>query len=453
LEAHALCARGKAQITLEAMLRLLAFLRSMGIRHLPITLPAIALHLFRTRFRPAGFSPPDLVETRQLERNAYYGGRVEARRLGPTPGEAAYVDATAQYVAVMRNKLLPLRILSVHEGAFRPSVQELETGAEWLAQVVIATDEPCYPLHVEGYTVFPVGEFETWLPGPELEHACRRNRVVRVLRAIRYQLGPTLHDYADWVWRQRARAAAGGNALSVAIWKLIGNALYGKLAQRSGEWEFVPGVQPLWRWGVWCRIESGSAEVRHYRSIAGVVQERKSRGEMDGNWPAIAAWITSHARLELWRRALLAGLEEVYYLGVDGLLVSTLGVERLRAAGEIDSGQCGLLRIHSQSRQSQVLAAGWWRCGNECRSAGVPTTLVDWSEAAWARLHVEGFGAAILRSPREGCSLRQLRIRRPVGTRSGIVQPDNWVRPFVLPTEWDLLIRTLRHSHYTSFSK
>ena len=110
-------------------------------------------------------------ESRRLERFAYHGGRCEAFRLGEIPGTTYSLDVRACYATICLDERLPCQQLEEYRAGC--AAEQIDTAGpdHWIADVIVQTDEADYPLRWHGSPIFPVGQFRTALPWPELRHA------------------------------------------------------------------------------------------------------------------------------------------------------------------------------------------------------------------------------------------------------------------------------------------
>ena len=120
--------------------------------------------------------------SRELERAAYHGGRCEAFRLGVIPGTTYSLDVQACYATICRDERLPFVCVAEYLAGCDPERIDPDGDDHWIADVVIRTDKADYPLRWMGTPIFPVGQFRTALPWPELRRAVKSRSVVRVLR-------------------------------------------------------------------------------------------------------------------------------------------------------------------------------------------------------------------------------------------------------------------------------
>ncbi len=303
---------------MAAMLALMGQVRELDLGNFAPTLPALALGAFRHRHLHTPVLIDDNPKALALARAAYTGGRTEAFRLGLIPGRVTVYDVNALYPTVMATESMP----TVLRGHYRwLTVPELaaelaEHGA--VAEVTLATEAADYPLVQAGRLIFPVGRFRTTLAAPELRHALARGRIVDVHQAATYEQAPLFGSYvAEW-WARRAAHLAAGDSAAARFDKLMANALYGKFGQRGEVWREVGAYDPAVT-GVWLDYNADTGVTTRYRAVGGALSELEREVESRESHPAIAATVTSAARLALLGLLEAAGRASVVYVDTDSL--------------------------------------------------------------------------------------------------------------------------------------
>ncbi|MEM1523345.1 MAG: DNA polymerase, partial [Thermofilaceae archaeon] len=155
---------------------LLEAMWKMGIGF-KMTLASYAFALFMIKYKPnwLRFAPAEDPEVRQLEEEAYFGGRVEVFKLGKVKDVKVY-DVNSMYPYVMRSTPVPIRPVyrckNMSPALLKAYVQ---SGQALIAKVKLRilpeTDPPPAPFRdrVTGKVLFPAGEFITVLCTPELQ--------------------------------------------------------------------------------------------------------------------------------------------------------------------------------------------------------------------------------------------------------------------------------------------
>jgi hypothetical protein len=295
-----------------------AFLTDHNLGGYAKTLAAQAMRAFRHRFMAHKILIDDDTSALLLARQALFGGRTEAYRLGRVRGPIDCWDINSMYPDVMATGLFPT-VLRLHARA--------PTRAEWerwiprwsaVAYVKLDTDSPQYPYRLNGRTVFPVGRFRTHLTTPELRAALQLGHLVDVEEIALYDSAPLFAGFVEELHGLRREAYARGENTRAWQLKVLLNALYGKFAQRGNVWK-ESGPAPPGEVRTWREVDADSGEVRDFCTFGGVTQERGWEMESHDSHPAIAAHVTAYARQKLWSLIRLAGPGATLYVDTDSL--------------------------------------------------------------------------------------------------------------------------------------
>jgi hypothetical protein len=199
-----------------------------------------------------------------------------------------------------------------------------------------------------GKLIFPYGVFDGYWCSPELHEAEKYGyKILKVYDYITYQHKQKyFKDYANYTWEQRHLAAAAGDDGMKTVWKLFGNGLYGKLAQRNPRGgHFSPIIPTL----------PNDARIRPiiHTAVDGTkwyaVQE-SGKDESINSFPCISAFITCYTRLKLLEY-LKRHEETVIYCDTDSIKVpwsdapeiasNELGGVKLECSDDPEKTQCG----------------------------------------------------------------------------------------------------------------
>lgn len=280
----------------------------------------------------------------QLERKAYHGGRSEVFYDVPLHHRVYCLDINSMYPAVMRDNNFPYRkVVSGHY--LNPVGAASFIGKRAVvAHVTIETDEPCYPKDTGERVIYPVGRFDTVLSTPELLYALGKGHVAGIGEYVLYEQAPLFKDYVETLYSLRLLYKEQNNEAFQYMCKLFLNSLYGKFGQRGQRWELCsysapPGIS---EWHGACGQDN---EIMKHRTRFDEVWHKRLDGEAFESFPAIAAHVTSYARMKLWQLINTAGREHVYYVDTDSLYVDDSGYANLSHL--IDSAQLGLLKVEA----------------------------------------------------------------------------------------------------------
>jgi hypothetical protein len=278
------------------------------------------------------------------------------------------------YPSLYESNDLPIRLVGVSgdiPGTYR---QCRILARECIADVILKTDEPDYPVKRDGIVIWPVGTFQTTLCGPELAHAFDRRRIIAVDRFAHYQFGRPLRDFARTLYAIREHADSVRDDARSAFAKCLLNSIVGKMGQKEKRWVSRPDRQSDKPYGYWYE-QTADGGMRRWRAISWNVQ-----CEVLGQWandavPAVATWITSLGRLKLLSLMQAAGTSEVYYIDTDALIVSSLGYKRLVESGLVRQSELGYLRLITSSDHCEIFGIKHYRLGGVTKRAGLPKNV------------------------------------------------------------------------------
>jgi hypothetical protein len=382
--------RRDVEIIMTAMLNWWDWIERDRLGGFAPTLAGQALRTYRARFMRHDLFAHANKDVIELERSAYYGGRVECWRIGRLPGSWHIVDVNSMFPWVMATMPVAHRYRYTQR---RPSLRGLrDTLATHgvVARVRIDTDEPVYPARralglkvpadlymdllsarqMESATtlIFPVGRFTTTLSTPELEYALEQGHIHSVEHMAVYDTSILFSDYVDYFYTQRLNAAAAGDRARVLYCKVLLNALYGKFGQRSLHYEDT-GTTPDLTPRVTEILDAATGERIRERQFGGVVQRLSDQGEAFDAVASIAGHITAGARMHLWRLAKEAGRHNVAYMDTDSLIVNGEGLALLH--DHMDATRLGALKLERSADYCEVRALKEYIFGDLYKSKGV----------------------------------------------------------------------------------
>jgi hypothetical protein len=203
------------------------------VGNIKITAAGLSMEFFRRYYLK---QPIDYID--ELSKGffkSYYGGRCEAFYIGKCEG---YVyDANSMYVYSMANCKFPnpkflknkkycdlnlflSKYLYNYEGTANILLNHLDSGIGYL------------PYRKDGKLMFPIGVFEGWYNFNEIRFALE-NKAIEIVRVNEMIFAPSMDspfiEYANETFRLRF---ASQSQFDSYLYKLFGNSLYGKFAQK-----------------------------------------------------------------------------------------------------------------------------------------------------------------------------------------------------------------------------
>lgn len=330
------------------------------------TVGSLAVSLWRRRFYTEHVCRHKDETGRDLEARAAHGGRasvwfygdVGRRSTLPTdaqpdppfsrwalPGtEVHKLDVRSMYPAILRDELLPTRLLAVKRSVTLPELKALVKLRGVIATVSLNARHAEYPKKYDDRTRYPTGRFITTLAGPELGMALAGGEVVEVGETAIYDLGRPLQAVASYLLDERAKCRKAGDRQGEMLYKLMANALGGKFAQRADSWVVDTRIQAAKYWGEWIEAKTATRPSVRCRAICGVVH-RQQRGKPGGKLlAAIYGYMTSHGRCRMREVREQLGADTVLSQDTDGLWITDAGMVAADERGLVGGDEPGNLR-------------------------------------------------------------------------------------------------------------
>lgn len=340
-----------------------------------LTIASQAFNAFRHRFERAPIYIHNVESVLALERDGYYGGRVECYRLGTFKGGPYYkLDVNSMYPSVMASSVYPARMVA---RVYSPPVSLLWKAVTWsyvIARCKLATVRPFYPKRFKNKLMFPTGEFWTVLHRPELLTALLWGHVTEVEEFAVYDAGDVFSNYVHTLYRLRQQYIEEGNAPFAFIVKLLLNSLYGKFGQRGRETTHVgyDAKNPCWMKEAY---DPKTSLPIIYRCINGKVWRTERQGEAYNSFPAIAGAVTSYGREMLLNLILKAGWDNVFYVDTDSLIVNPAGLDRLQQT--LSPTDLGGLKVEGEASEMTILGLKRYTFGGDVKNKGIKKGAIE----------------------------------------------------------------------------
>jgi len=450
--------RNDVEILVLAVTGLLGWVLENDYGAFRYSVPSLAFSVFRSRFYDGTIELHSNANVRQLERAAYYGGRLECYRIGHVNERVYEVDVCALYPFVMREHLYPVKLTEWSNVASPLDILSRKRASEMAAHVKIKSDHHEYPIRMEVGLCHPIGEYDTWLCGPELQHAYDNGCIEHIYSWARYEMQPLFAPFVNHFWQRRKDYEQAGDKLNADFCKLMMNSLYGKFGQLAPAWEYQGQNMTGACYGTiveWDDVEKVKIK---YRVIGDRIEKQNPdhhQNDGDNASPIIAAFVTAYGRE--WMRYLrgIAGYENVYYLVTDAILVNQAGMDRLSNSGLVQERVPGCLSMKAQADSLDMRAIHQWTLGEEIRRGGVKKKATEIGPNQYEEIHFEGLSAMLnldsnitdtydpLRpkgsrtsasyDPLPGVVIYPQVKQLSLEYRKGIVNKDGSVTPFTLP--------------------
>lgn len=408
------------------------FVREHDLGTYKHTIASQAFNAYRHRFMPCKIYVHNSKPVIELERKAYFGGRTEAFFLGSWQGEPFYlVDVNSMYPSVMRDNEYPVKFIK------RRSSCELPTLAGYLkkycviATVSLGTDEPVFPLR-DLRTIFPVGEFTTTLCTPELQYALDRGMITAVHELALYKKQNIFKEYVDFFYGLKRHYKEAGNDAMYTISKLFMNSLYGKFGQRSQSIKEIGPCDPSFNLIETVYDYHTRKHSTHYY-LAGKEYIMQGEGESFNSFVAVAAHVTSYARLFLWRLICVAGVQNTLYMDTDSLLVNQLGFNKLKHL--LHPTRLGALDLQKSISTIEIRGPKDYTFDDKTRIKGIKKNAKKLCDNRFEQEHFLKFRSMLRHGWFDHASVKTVRKTLKREYHKGIVQPSGRVLPYSLPED------------------
>jgi hypothetical protein len=391
-----------------------------------------AMGAFRHRFMSKPIYVHDNEDIQKLERKAYFGGRSDVFKMGEFHETVYQCDTNALFPSVMADGYFPY-ILNRYEN--RHEMLELLPSIDWSASVAyveLVTNKPLYPLRTDLHVIYPVGRFRTTLCGLELQRAVSSGCVTRVGSWAEYKLARLFDLWVSELWAMRQKYKTDGNVLYEQFTKKIMNSLYGKFAQLTPSWVNCNTDHTLEPFTTDSRIDPLTGIWTTLRSVGWQCQKLQARKEKAGSFYAIAAFVTSAARCRMDYVRLAAGTRNVYYQGVDCVIVNKKGLDNLNMLGEIVPNELGKLRVEYESDYGRIRGISDYQIGSRevVASRALTAETTDLGEVLQHKYYV--MDHLFKNGPIDKLPQKAESWSRSNGYAKGAVQLDGWVDPLEL---------------------
>lgn len=266
----------------------------------------------------------------EAERAGMHTGRAEAWRHG------VYTDVTLTewdlknaYTRIAAREALPYKYMGYRANPDMGFYAKWRKSWRMLAHVRISTEIPVVPAIHDEKRVWPVGQFETVLWDCEVDLALKEGAEVEFLGIWGYLKAPVMRRWAQHTLHVLDDDPADVPDVMKVWYKHQARATIGRCGMRYTEWEDAgPDDLGITGFSMATRAETG----RHFRMLHLGGQMWAEGGKVEGrdSLPQVPSWIAARARVTLWEAMRHVGLERVWYVDTDSVLVGPAGDKRMR---------------------------------------------------------------------------------------------------------------------------
>jgi hypothetical protein len=392
-----------------------------------ITVAGQAWNAYRHRFMHHQIGIHNHKPACDLERASYKGGRVEVFKVGKFNGQQYYkLDVNGLYAYCMQEYPYPTKLHKVVIGRDAVETTWLANRFLCIADVILDTDQPFYPVKMNGQNAYPVGVFRTALTTPELRKALAYGHVRAIGQVNLYKSGMLFDDFIGTLTPLRQKHKASGDTGRSAIFKMLRNSLYGKFAQR-GYKQTIIGDAPLQDVKIVKWIDAETGDKCEDWTFGGKVIRQERTGESDDSFPAISSHVSAYARTYMLMLIETIDWRNVLYMDTDCLIVTEQGYQRL--APYIDNVKLGHLKVELVSDSLEIIAKKAYIMGEKRVDKGIKKDAIEIAPGVFQQWHFEGLGHGFLAGDLDSVMTYQVEKRRASAVIAGTVHPDGVVTP------------------------
>ncbi len=320
-----------------------------------------------------------------LEKKAHFGGFCKAHKTGAFRTGLFYLlDCNGLYGTVLRDEKLPFRHITSNFHPVDGDIDRAASRGDYIVQGVYQINDGFLPQRRGRWIDWTKGPVECYLPGPEFRWVKEHGKILEIKSIHVYETRKLGETISNTFLTKKAESISKGEKYEARMWKLLHNSLYGKFSQRFGKVHVFTAREGEPEGEEYC-IDGETGSVWKIIIFCGTKIVQTEDGFGDTFFPSISAFITSHARVRLWRLCMAAGWENVLYNDTDSLLVNFWGYDRLRQW--INPDTPGMVKVEECSRGCEILGEKRYRIGSTYKDGTEPNVykvsadgFVVWAE-------------------------------------------------------------------------
>lgn len=422
-------------IMIKAMQAFWKLVTDWDLGNFAYTAAGQAFAAYRHRFMNTPIFIDDNEQAAEISRAGYVGARTECFRLGEIKEHVTCLDINSQYPFIMSTTEVPIKLVSTVNHASLAELRDWLTRFCVVATVQITTSKPYFPKKIPGWTIFPVGSFQTVLNTPELLLAQEMGCISSIQKVAVYEKAIIFKEYVDFFYSERAKAKAAGDETLSTLCKLMMNSLYGKFGQNGLVFDKKYEVtnDAIKSWTEW---DADRQTLHKYRQFAGVVEELQRDAESRNSFPAIAGHITSAARVLLLNAINKAGARNVFYVDTDSLFVNDRGLGNLNSF--IDNDKLGALKVEWDTNDLTLFGVKDYQRDNKLKRKGVKEKALLQADGGWKQDQFRGFKGMIQDGDLDHFLVRPVVKHLHRIYSKGTVDAEGFVHPLVFPLQESL---------------
>jgi hypothetical protein len=275
------------------------------------------------------------------------------------------------YPYLMKTLPVPVKLVDFNRDVPVSYIEDRIDNWSMVAEVLIDTDVPIYPIKRNNKLIFPVGRFRTSLCSHSLKEAIERGHLKEVTKVAMYSPAIIFDKYVDYFYSLRSEYKEAGLPILDRLCKIMLNSLYGKFGQKKTLIDWQEDFEPpaTWREET-LDLVTGQKEIT-YKMFNKIIREV---GETDAknSFCAISAHITDAARVLLWRILEGIGLDRVLYCDTDSVKIRSSDFEKIKYP--INNQALGALKVEDTFEEFEILGPKTYITENKRVMKGVPVS-------------------------------------------------------------------------------
>lgn len=359
-----------AEITAIAVKQLIEFISGNDLGNWQPTGAGMAYAAWRHKFMSHHILVHADEDALKAERAAMHTGRAEAWQHGRLAmGTWTEIDMRKAYVTIASECDVPIKLKYRSGRINAKQYRQLSGTYRILGRCNVTTSVPCVPYHTGTKTLWPVGQFTTWLWDSEINLLLDAGQQVTFLDSYIYTRAPALKDWAVWILGLLDKSRDDIPPVVKTWANHCGRALIGRISLRTPSWEYH-GANPGRYTGITRVTDCHTGVTSRLMHVGDRTLIETARQEGRDSLPQITGWIMSECRARLWRAMSAVERSDLAHVDTDSLLVSAAGMRALRAVYGQDWAR--LWSVKGSWRRVIVYGPRNYRVGTLRKTAGVP---------------------------------------------------------------------------------
>ncbi len=362
--------RRDTEIIKEAIEYYWGFIKEYDLGKFAMTRSSQAFTAYRHRFMKKDIYVHQVEKVVDLERQAYYGGRVEAFHFGECKdGPFITLDINSMYPHIMQSSRMPVKLVDYREDTDLTLLPDILKEHSVVARCRIKTELPLYAIRHNKKIVFPIGEYETFLCTEGVKRALKLGHLLSISEMSIYTNDFLFTAWVDFLYALRLQFKREKQAILEYMCKIMLNSLYGKFGQKfmeTDETEEITG-SGYWRCDNY-DFETGERWIEFKLMNKRIVQKGEKNGK--NAFVAIAAHICENGRLMLYDLMDTIGRDKVLYCDTDGVKIRKRDMETVN--GLLHHDRLGAIKIEDETNKLIINGAKNYETDKGVKIKGIP---------------------------------------------------------------------------------